>query len=664
LSAGRARIQWLLLGASFLAFGWFHQGGGWNQNARFALVRAVVEEGTFAIDSFLVYDRAEGDGDRRLVRVPVREGEFDLRGRRHAFTWTDTLGRPVPLRGGAGPREDAVPVAPDQVAATGDLAFFAGHFHPNKAPGGSFLAVPAYAVVRAAQRLSGADPDRWWTLTLAAWLTSALSVGLVSALGCVVFFRLALALSEGRVRSSLLATLTFAFGTLFLPYGTALYEHDVVAVALIASFHLLHAARADGPQASRGARLRLVAAGASAGGAVLMNYVMIGAAAILAVYAALALPRRRAWSWYALGVAGPLLLLAAYNVACFSTPFTTNYAHMNPVFRAEGDSFLQVFLWPRWEALLALLFSPYRGVFLASPVLVLGVHGLLTWARGRRTRPEAWLSAALLAFFLLLVSSLNEWHGGWGVGARYLVPALPFLALPLVVAFDRFPRTTAALALFSTAVAFLHTAVDPQAPVGNAPHATVEGRPRWRHGALLDYAWPLFTDGRARPILSSQRARVLRLVDDALAARGAAVPERAQAVALLGREIDSAVREGRPAPLLVVRGPGGEPGLALSELPTLEGPVSVNPVGVYEGWMYRLFPPGSEQARWNSFNAGELLLGRGRLSLVPLLLALLAAGVAALRTAARLDRDQAGDGAAGSRGSGRPPTSQPATTNR
>jgi hypothetical protein len=51
-----------------------------------------------------------------------------------------------------------------------------------------------------------------------------------------------------------------------------------------------------------------------------------------------------------------------------------------------------------------------------------------------------------------------------------------------------------------------------------------------------------------------------------------------------------------------------------------EGPLSVNPQGVYEAQPYTIFPPRSLQAHWNSFNLGELLLGRGLHSLLPLLL--------------------------------------------
>jgi hypothetical protein len=47
-------ISWLLFAAAFISFAYFHQGGGWNQNVRFVMVRSLVEEGTLWIGSDLL----------------------------------------------------------------------------------------------------------------------------------------------------------------------------------------------------------------------------------------------------------------------------------------------------------------------------------------------------------------------------------------------------------------------------------------------------------------------------------------------------------------------------------------------------------------------------------------------------------------------------------
>jgi hypothetical protein len=608
-------------------------------------VGAFVELGTIAIDSYLVYAAVPSPGGARLVRIPIRNGEFHFQGKDYALRWRDRSGRPIPLDGveaGEGALPGRTFVEPSQVACTGDVAFYRGHFHPNKAPGTSLLAVPGYFLVHQVERLVGLDPDDWRTLTMNAWLVSVLSVGMLSALGCVLFYRLARMISNGRALPSVLATLALAFGTMFFPYGTMLYEHNVVAVSLVAAFYLLYRAKNEGfPEVDRlpegGARLYIALAGLCAGVAAITNYLMAVAVVVLGAYAVLGARRAKAGAWFGLGVAGPFLLVCAYNVAAFSTPFTTNYAHENPAFKSGGGAFLDIFVSPQWDAIPAVLFSPFRGLFFSAPVLLMGVYGLATWFRGS-SRREAWLSVAIVAFLLTFMATFNAWHGGWAVGPRYLSPAVPFLALPLVAAFARYFKTTCALAAASVAVQLLITAVDPQSPVGVAPLAMIPDRPRWSHDPVTEYEWPLFLERQALPLVRAQRDEVLRFYEGVLQARGEDASARVGRISDLRSEIDEAVRAGKPAPLLLTNGEDG-PTVSMSELPTLVGPVSVNPVGVYEGWMYQVFPPHSTQANWNSFNVGELVFERSRWSLMPLLAAVGAAVGFAIRLAARLDRD-------------------------
>ena len=75
-----------------------------------------------------------------------------------------------------------------------------------------------------------------------------------------------------------------------------------------------------------------------------------------------------------------------------------------------------------------LLFSPLRGLFIYSPVLVLAVPG---WWQLRRTRPaESWLIAGVVGITVLLFSA---WASGEGLswGSRFMVPVVPLLALTL-----------------------------------------------------------------------------------------------------------------------------------------------------------------------------------------------------------------------------------------
>jgi hypothetical protein len=87
---------------------------------------------------------------------------------------------------------------------------------------------------------------------------------------------------------------------------------------------------------------------------------------------------------------------------------------------------------------------------------------------------------------------------------------------------------------------------------------------------------------------------------------------------LLGTAVDPQPPADIRNPVVKYLGP-----LALGQKVTLSkheiaGPVSANPTGVYEGFYHRVFPSGSAEARWNSFNLGEFLWPQSRLSLLPL----------------------------------------------
>jgi hypothetical protein len=195
----------------------------------------------------------------------------------------------------------------------------------------------------------------------------------------------------------------------------------------------------------------------------------------------------------------------------------------------------------------------------------------------RRHRADAWTCAAIAGFYLLFTVSFNAWQGGNGVGPRYLVPALPFLALALPHAIERLPKITAALAALSIALQLLVTAVDPQVPVVEVP-----GRPEWRASPLTDYVFPLFVTGRADSLVEA-------VVEGTVTRQG---------------EEDREVIRERALRLPLAR---------------MRGPVSVNPIGMYEAWFYTRFAAGSPEADVNSFNVGEALFPRSRWSLVPLL---------------------------------------------
>jgi hypothetical protein len=423
------RASWALFATLLSAYAYFEPGGGWNQNARFAQVRAIVESGSLSINAYLSYGSEPGARSvSRLVR------------------------RSLPAR-------SALP-AGFAGLASGDISHRDGRFHPNKPPGLQLLAVPAYAAIFTAERLVGADPDDWWLITLNAHLTSVLSVGLLAAAGAVVFLW-----TSRRVfphvpeTSHVAAAATLGLATLVFPFATKLMDHVVTGYLSFSAFALLAAA----PDDERRRHLCTLSAGALSGFAVVVNYTSILAVLLLGAFAATRFRAIRPLAFFALGGAPSALLLAGYHQISFGHPLHTAN-HFQPQMMNEEGRFLGMIGVPDLGVGWKLLFSMRHGLFFSSPVLACAVVGFfLAWTR-RAARGALVLCAGMSVVTWLLNAAFNGWHGGSSFGPRYLIPALPFLALPLPWAFHRLPRLSSSLALLSFGMMTIANAVSPQVP--------------------------------------------------------------------------------------------------------------------------------------------------------------------------------------------------------
>ncbi len=465
-------------------------------------------------------------------------------------------------------------------------------------------------------------------MTLNAWLTTIFSVGLISAMGCVLFFRLAREFADGAEVPAVLATLAFAFGTTFFPFGTILFDHNLPAAVLIAAFYFLRqrsaglpSPAAPVPGAAASQELRppaafAILAGVCAGIAVLTNYVAVGAVGALALYALLSrssITTPRTWDWrrgllFAAGGIPLAVLLGWYHYVNFGSPFEVANNFQNPVFKDPAGN-LGMFGAPSPYVGALLLVSPYRGVFWLCPVLIAGVAGLCIWLLEMKWVAEARLCLAIFAFFFFVNMSFNGYHGGYAAGPRYLVPGIPFLAFGLVVAFVRWKRIMCALMALSVGQQLLLTATDAQNALAVGGHARLDDAHRkddFFCSIVAEYAAPFFFQGRAKGLLQQLLEAKLATEADRLELEGGDVAERARQLAAKRAEWERSINQREQTPFL---------------LAALSGPVSINPVGVYDGLLgFGNFEIHSRQAMWNSCNLGEFLWPQSRWSLVPLLL--------------------------------------------
>jgi len=260
--------------------------------------------------------------------------------------------------------------------------------------------------------------------------------GVIGALGVVVFFWVSLLLSHSG-RAAVVASGVFALGSLHWSYsGTFFSEQPTVLLLLLGLVPLL---RLDprlevAPVTSPlGESALLAASGWLLALAAATHATALTLLPFLGLYAALVVVRRRAhWT----GAAAPLACFAIGAGVVFAGWAAFNHVRFGSLLETgrtvnaeQAKIYVHGGAIPIWYGLHGLLVSSGKGVLTHCPAVFLGLVG---WAAlHARHRELAWLLGAAVVARLLFFSSLGIWHGGYSLGPRYLVMALPFLLLPL-----------------------------------------------------------------------------------------------------------------------------------------------------------------------------------------------------------------------------------------
>jgi hypothetical protein len=312
-----------------------------------------------------------------------------------------------------------------------------GHIYPNKAPGPSLLAIPAYLLFKALG---------WTSLRACTWAFRVTAVTLPALFFLPVFYRLTRRFTgaEPARRTALGA---YALASPALPYAVLFFSHQLAAAcvgsAFVAAVSLVRESRWDGagsrahPRSPGGgsgghAEVAAAATGLLAALAVAMDYQAVLASAAVGIYALFG-TRRRARTLLLLG-AGALpavALLASYHAICFGSAFKTGYSYSFDTSTMQG--FMGI-VGPSKEVIFSTLLLPANGLLVLVPWVVLAVVGAVAILRNPEARSragaEAAVSAVIFVSYLIWISSLTPYmaRGGWCVGPRYLTVCLPFIA--------------------------------------------------------------------------------------------------------------------------------------------------------------------------------------------------------------------------------------------
>lgn len=423
-----ARHGWLIaIAVIYLyAFPYFPRIQSANELPRVYLVKAIVDDGTFAIDS----------------------------GVRH---WGTTV----------------------------DVSPSGGHLYSNKAPGSSLLAVPAYAVVSWIGGPPSLAATMWLSRVVAGVIPAVLFLWLLSGF-------LARYAPDPAVRR--LVVIAYALGSLAMTYAILYYSHQLAAICVASAWILA----VDVVEKRRSVHW-MAAVGFLAGAAPLVDYQAAFAVVPVAVYVVVKLwarPRRELATALAIAAgaaAVPIAMLLWYHTVCFGSPLRTGYDATQTFAHFHQQGFLGISEL-RGEAFWGSFFIRSNGLFVLSPWLLLAVPGVvLLW---RRDRATALVCMAVALIFILFISSISFWRGGWGVGPRYVTAMLPFWLPPVACALYAWrERPLLVGALSGTIVS--------AAVVYCASIATFPYWPDSLRNPLYEVTFRLLLDGAAAPNVAS-----------------------------------------------------------------------------------------------------------------------------------------------------------------
>jgi hypothetical protein len=244
------------------------------------------------------------------------------------------------------------------------------------------------------------------------------------------------------------AAITLGLATVVMTFAAEFFSHVISAGLAFAAFCVLMKERDKEPD-----RKLVALAGLLAGLAVTFEFQTGLVGLVLIGYA---LSRRTDWlrrgAAYGAGAVAGALPMLAFNLWAFGNPLKLAYGYAVDFPGASGHDVLGLnstgffgITAPRFDSALDLMLAG-RGLLVLTPILIMAVVGIFAMRRDGH-RPEANTILAVALVYFLYNSGYWLPYGGGTPGPRFLIPALPFVAIGLAYAYKRLPAITLGLAI-------------------------------------------------------------------------------------------------------------------------------------------------------------------------------------------------------------------------
>jgi hypothetical protein len=378
----------------FIVYSFFIQWSTWNEESRFALTRAIVDEQRLEIDSY--------------------------------------------------------------ANQTGDRAYYNGHYYTDKEPGTSLIATPIYYIVKSiwqpgytkdyliyyqptfkGGKVSIVFPLNDSSTQLSMIMVTVFCSSLFSALTVVLIYKISKYFCK-REKFRMLVVIIAGFGTLLFSTALLFWSHAFATFLSFLSFYLLF---------TRRNRSSFLLSGIFLGYSISSSIYSILFLVSYLFY--LLLLKEKRFLFFLSGMCFGLLLIIFYKYYIYDVISIVGRGPSDPeIWDGKPEysdalripflhltiSIHEIAIFP--HILIKLLFYPERGLFFYSPILILSLFGLKNLYK--KHKPEFFLVAFIFLFFLSSLSVRTDfWFSGITFGQRDFVFVVPFLMIPLIYSIQR-----------------------------------------------------------------------------------------------------------------------------------------------------------------------------------------------------------------------------------
>jgi len=373
----------------FIIYSFFVYWVGWNEQSRFILTRAIVDEGRFEVDNY--------------------------------------------------------------ANQTSDRDFYKGHYYSDKEPGMSFLAIPIYTTWKFVYynffpknfiaKYSGTNDYITTYVGKGVPITDLINPGffilnsmilitiftssLFSALTVVLIYKISKYFTN-KERHRMLLVYVSGLGTLIFPYSLVFLEYATATFFSFFAFYLLFKVKEEKINDKK----YIIFSGLSSSFALFFTKttIIIWIACLFYIIYF----KKMKIIYFILGSFLGFLPFFLYTYTVFGAVFINPRLYLDQTIWGINSMSED----PRPFTILRLMFYPHKGLFFYYPILLLSFIGLY-WMH-KKFKIESILVIFVFIIFLAMNSGLLNFGGGACFGSKYLTPTIPFLVLPLAYVFDNF----------------------------------------------------------------------------------------------------------------------------------------------------------------------------------------------------------------------------------